>query len=141
MTENIPIFTEENAKEELKKGYAEAEKVLADESRLEKLFQKLEKKLKKVPLVGNSLSHAAAIASLVRSYVKKEYTDVPLGSIVAAISALLYFTSPVDAIPDIFPVIGHLDDAAVILVCFKLMETDINEYIKWRKDEGKELVF
>ena len=71
MTENTPIFTEENAKEELKKGYAEAEKVLADESRLEKLFQKLEKKLKKVPLVGNSLSHAAAIASLVRSYVKK----------------------------------------------------------------------
>ena len=74
-----------------------------------------------------------------RAYVKKEYTDIPIGSIIAIISALLYFISPIDFAPDSLMGLGYFDDAAVIGVCLKLVDTDVSEYVKWRKDKNKML--
>lgn len=79
------------------------------------------------------------MASLVRNYSKKEYTDIPIGSIIAIISALIYFVSPVDIVPDSIPVIGYFDDAAVVAACWKLVDSDIEEYENWRKQHGKVL--
>lgn len=74
---------------------------------------------------------------LVRNYIKKEYTEIPLGSIIAIISALIYVISPADLIPDNIPGIGYLDDAAVVAVCWNLVESDVREYQKWRKMHKK----
>jgi uncharacterized membrane protein YkvA (DUF1232 family) len=83
-------------------------------------------------LIGDKLVNIPIMVSLVRSYVKKEYTDIPTGSVIAIVSALVYFLFPSDVIPDIIPGLGFLDDAAVIAFCWKLVETDVEEYIKWR---------
>ena len=120
-------------------GFKEAETIQNDHDKLEELFQRLEHKLKVIPHIGDKLAVAASMASLVKSYVCKEYDKVPIGTIIAAISALTYYVSPVDLIPDYIPVIGQADDAAVILACLKLIETDLTEYIAWRKENGKEL--
>lgn len=78
--------------------------------------------------------------SLVRSYVKKEYTEIPLGSIVGIISALIYILSPIDLIPDAVPGAGYLDDAAVLLICLKAgAEDDIKEYQQWRDDNNENI--
>jgi len=130
-------FDEKKALNELEKGYESAEKLLGDRDALERLLQRLEKKLRELPLAGNELASIPVLASLIRSYIKKEYTDIPIGSIIAIISALIYFVSLVDLIPDFIPVIGHVDDAAVIAICLKLVETDVEEYIIWRKANGK----
>ena len=45
---------------------------------------------------------------------------------------LIYFVSPIDIIPDSIPAIGYFDDAAVVAACWKLVESDIEEYEKWR---------
>lgn len=79
------------------------------------------------------------MVSLIRSYAKKEYTDVPIGTIIAILSALIYFASPIDIVPDSIPVLGYFDDAAVVAACWKLVDSDIEEYIKWRKENGKEI--
>lgn len=63
-------------------------------------------------------------------YVKKEYTDIPIGTIIAILSALIYFVSPIDFIPDSIPGIGYLDDVAVVAVCWNLVSSDIKEYTK-----------
>ena len=131
------VTSEENAKKELEKGYAEAEKILKDEDKLEKLLQRLEKKLKTIPAVGDWLSNIPAMVSLVRSYIKKEYTAVPIGTIIAIISAVAYFVSPVDIVPDVIPGVGLLDDAAVVLACLTLVGTDVAEYVKWRDENNK----
>ncbi|NLD87373.1 MAG: DUF1232 domain-containing protein [Clostridiales bacterium] len=57
-------------------------------------------------------------------------------TIIAITSALLYFVSPLDVVPDSIPVLGYIDDAAVIAVCWKLVESDVKEYVKWREDNG-----
>ena len=129
-------FSEEEANIELEKGYKKAEDILKDTNKTEKLLQRLENKLKLIPVAGNTLSMIPTMISLVRSYIKKEYTDIPIGTIVAVISALIYWLSPVDAIPDVIPGLGYVDDAAVIAACLKLVKSDINEYEKWRKENN-----
>ena len=132
-------FDEATALTELGRGFQNAQTILEDSDKLEELFQRVENKLKVIPHIGNKLAVAASMASMAKSYASKEYNKVPLGTIIAVISALAYFVSPIDVIPDIIPGLGHVDDAAIILACLKLVESDLNDYIVWRKEHGKEL--
>ncbi len=133
-------ITTELSKKQLTSGFKEAEETLKDDDKMERLFQRLEKKLKDIPVAGEKLSEIPVMASLVRSYWKKEYTDVPVGTIIAIISALIYFVSPIDLIPDSIPVIGYFDDAAVIAACWAMVDSDVEEYKKWREENGKQIV-
>lgn len=126
-------LSEQEALGELKKGYDEAEKLLHDVDELERFLQRLEKKLKTIPIAGNKLAVLPTMVSLVRNYIKKEYTDIPIGTVIAIVSALVYFVSPIDIVPDSIPVLGYFDDAAVVGACWKLVESDIDEYERWRE--------
>ena len=130
------IFNKKKAKDTLEEGYEEAQEMLKDEDKMERFLQRLEKKLRVIPLAGNTLSDVPVMASLLRSFVKKEYTDIPIGTITAVVSALVYFVSPIDLIPDLLPG-GYIDDAAVIGACLKLINSDVEDYIKWRKINDK----
>ena len=44
---------------------------------------------------------------------------------VALIGALAYFISPFDVVPDLLPIIGFTDDAAVLAAAFKLVWDNI----------------
>ena len=130
-------FSEEEAKQELEKRYSKAKDIIEDEDKTEKFLQRLENKLKMIPAAGNTLAMIPTLISLVRSYSKKEYKDVPIGTIIAIVSALIYWLSPIDAIPDIIPGLGYVDDVAVLGVCLKLVKSDLDEYQKWRKENNK----
>jgi uncharacterized membrane protein YkvA (DUF1232 family) len=43
----------------------------------------------------------------------------------ALIGALAYFVLPTDAVPDVLPLIGYTDDAAVLAVAFRLVTSNI----------------
>ena len=49
---------------------------------------------------------------------------------------MIYFVSPIDFILDSIPGIGYLDDVAVVAVCWNLVSSDIEEYTKWREENG-----
>ena len=128
-------FTKEDAKKELENGYSKAEEILENPDKMERFLQRLEKKLKVIPIARKTLSMIPTLISLVKSYIQKEYTEIPIGTIAAVISALLYWLSPVDLIPDVIPGAGYIDDAAVIAVCLKLVGDDLEEYKKWRDNK------
>ena len=130
-------LVERKAKEELEKRYVSAEELLRDHDKVEEFLLRLELKFKEIPKIGDKLAHIPIMVSLVRSYIKKQYTDIPIGSIIAIIGALLYFVSPIDLIPDGIPGVGYFDDAAVVVVCWKFVEVDVDKYQKWRKENGK----
>ena len=137
MEENMEDIDENQAREELENGYDMAVELLKDKEKTEEFLQRLEKKLKVIPKLGNTLSMIPVFISLVRNYIRKEYTTVPLGTIVAIVSALIYVLSPLDLIPDSIPGAGYIDDTLVITACLKLVGSDIYEYQKWREKNNK----
>ncbi|MEM1395297.1 MAG: YkvA family protein [Cyanobacteria bacterium P01_H01_bin.150] len=56
-----------------------------------------------------------------------------------AIGSLLYLISPFDAIPDIIPVLGLTDDAAVILSVVSTLAVEVSKYAKQSADKGIEV--
>ena len=125
-------LNQKTAEEELKKGNQDASELLENKDKMEEFLQKLEHKLQLVPVAGDTLSMVPTMISLIKSYIKKEYKDIPTGTIIAVISALTYWLAPVDVIPDIVPGWGYVDDTLVIGACIKLVKDDLNDYKKWR---------
>lgn len=115
------------------KNKDEAEDLLKDQNKMDSFLEKLENKLVLVPMIGEKLTDIPVLVSMIRSYVKKEYTDLPVATIIAAIASLLYFLSPVDAIADVIPVIGYLDDLAVLSWTLKMIHEDLNDYREWKE--------
>ncbi|MGB3654953.1 MAG: YkvA family protein [Rivularia sp. (in: cyanobacteria)] len=56
-----------------------------------------------------------------------------------AIGSLLYLISPFDAIPDIIPVLGLTDDAAVILSVVSTLAVEVSKYAKQSATKGIEV--
>ena len=50
------LLTKGKVEDEYSKGIKKTEKLLENEDKIERFFQRLEKKLNKVPLVGNDLT-------------------------------------------------------------------------------------
>lgn len=84
----------------------------------ENLWTKLER-------VGEKISFAKDIMALVR-YLRDPLVSWHRKAIVAA--ALIYFISPVDAIPDITPLVGYLDDLGVITALLKYLGHELIPY-------------
>ena len=133
MSENL---SEEQVKEALESGYAQSEALLNDKDELDDFLYRLEQKIKEMPLVGKKFTMIPVMISLVKNYVQGKYTTVPYGTILAVLSALIYFLSPIDIIPDFIPLAGYLDDMAVVGLCMNMVKIDIETYDKWRQSQG-----
>ena len=133
-------ITEENVSSILASHSDDAYEAIGSEDKFERLIQKLERKLELIPKIGEYLSDIICLVSLVRSYIKKEYKDVPLGVVISIVSALIYIVSPIDLVPDAIPVIGFVDDLTVLAIVLKLIHSDVEDYKLWRVVNGKEVV-
>ena len=75
--------------------------------------------------------------SMVRAYVKKQYTEVPVGTILLAVAALIYVVNPWDLIPDYILGVGFIDDAAALAAVLQAIHMDLQKYKQWQKDNNK----
>ena len=73
---------------------------------------------------------------LVRSWVMGDYKEVPRKTILWAVLAILYFLSPLDAIPDIFPG-GYIDDIAMISFILGRIKPDLDLFSEWERKRKK----
>lgn len=79
----------------------------------------------KLERVGKKISFAKDILALV-NYMRDPKVSWHRKAIVTA--ALVYFISPIDAIPDINPLIGYLDDLGVITALLKFLGSELIPY-------------
>ncbi len=123
----------------LDESSAKVEAIMKDTAALENILQSAEKKLAEIPNVGQYAANLPLMLSMVRSYIAKEYTEVSPKVVVSMVGALVYMLKGKDLIPDKIPVIGAVDDLAVLGLALQLNTAELEAYKKWReeKENGK----
>lgn len=81
------------------------------------------------------------LIAMIKDYWDGIYREIPWWVIASVVFALLYVLNPIDLIPDIIPVLGLTDDAAVLALCLAMTEKDIHKYQNWknRNAQGAEV--
>ena len=138
MVESLIVSKE--LEEKYESGKKAAEKLINDPDKMEIFLQRVEQKLDEIPVIGEQLSMLPVMISFVKSYVKNDYREAPVTAPISIVAALIYLISPKDLISDKLPVIGLLDDIAVVLLAWKYVIKDVEKYQAWRKAEGLERV-
>ncbi len=126
----------EQARELLDEGTQEAQEVIQNPSKVDELLLQLEEKLKEVPAIGSTLADLPLMISMVKAWVTKEYTEVSPKVIACLVGAIIYLLKRKDLISDSIPVIGIVDDLAVMALALKLSEPELKAYAAWRDAKG-----
>ncbi len=61
------------------------------------------------------------------------YKNIPYSSLVMVVTAIIYTVSPVDILCDTIPVLGVLDDAALLNIVLKTIKNDLESYTTWKE--------
>ena len=108
---------------------------MKDTAALENILQSAEQKLKDIPGVGQYAAKLPLMLSMIRSYIAKEYTEVSPKVVVSMVGALVYMLKGKDLIPDKIPVIGAVDDLAVLGLALQVNSSELETYAKWREEK------
>jgi uncharacterized membrane protein YkvA (DUF1232 family) len=83
------------------------------------------------------IEDAQLLLSVVKDYRSGAFRKIPFGTIAAIVFTLVYVLNPFDLIPDFLPIIGQIDDAAVVAACLVLVEHDLYTYKLWKQDHDE----
>ncbi len=127
----MATVSEQQSTDELRR---EAGKIT--EPDLEKLLERQKRVEEKVRSSGKLRRFSTDIQimfSLIRDYWNGDYRQVPWKSVAAIAGAMLYVLNPLDLIPDMLLGAGFLDDAGVVALCLKWVESDLHRYAAWKE--------
>ena len=118
-----------------KKFLQTAEGYIRQPTRLKKLLTDAYKKASDKNEVG-TLAHEAwetlqIMFRLIKASMSGEYTGVPGTTVAAAVAVLVYFLSPIDLIPDFIPVLGLLDDVALVAWFSTTLKGEMDRFHEW----------
>jgi uncharacterized membrane protein YkvA (DUF1232 family) len=68
---------------------------------------------------------------LLKAWAGRRYPEVSTATLVTVIAAVVYFVNPFDAIPDLLPMIGYVDDASVIAFVIARVRGEIERFRTW----------
>ena len=118
-----------------KKFLGTAEGYIRQPTRLKKLLTDAYTKASEKNDVG-TLAHEAwetlqTMFRLIKASMAGEYTGVPGTTVAAAVAVLIYFLSPIDLIPDFIPVLGLLDDVALVAWFSTTLKGEMDKFHEW----------
>lgn len=118
-----------------KKFLSTAEGYIRQPTRLKTLLTDAYKKASEKNEVG-TLAHEAwetlqTMFRLIKASMSGEYTGVPGTTVAAAVAVLVYFLSPIDLIPDFIPVLGLLDDVALVAWFSTTLKGEMDKFHEW----------
>jgi uncharacterized membrane protein YkvA (DUF1232 family) len=127
-----------------KKFLAAAEGYIKQPSRLKKLLVDSFNKAREKKEIG-AIAHEVwdtlqSLFRLIKLSASGEYTGLPATTTVAAVAVLIYFISPIDLIPDFIPVVGLLDDMALIAWFSTSIKHELDKFHEWEATKGSAVV-
>ncbi len=131
MTDNN---TFDQAKVALENGVAEAQNILNDPAKVEDILAQAKERVVGLPgAVGGALSNIPLMANMIKCYVTREYTVVSPKVVASVLGALVYLVKGQDLIPDNIPILGLVDDVAVITLAMKINEPELKAFSEWQE--------
>ncbi|MFC6997123.1 YkvA family protein [Rufibacter roseus] len=82
-------------------------------------------------IAGEALHSLSILSRLIKAAISKEYTGIPTSTLVMGIAVIIYFLSPIDLVPDWLPVIGLLDDAALLAWFMTSIKEEMDKFQEW----------
>ena len=125
-------FSLDDAKKLVEGGIGEAQELLKNPSKIDGLLEQLEDKLRGIPVGGDLLASVPLMIAMVKSYINGTYKEVSPKVIASLVAAFLYLVKRKDLIPDNIPLVGHVDDLAVLGVALKICEPELKAFAAWR---------
>lgn len=117
----------------LAKAIRHAGTILKDDKELNNLVGSASLKLNSFGTkMKSGKDDAVTLLDMIKAWVSGEYTEVPRTTILLGIGALIYFVNPFDAIPDLLPATGLLDDVTVIGLVLASIREDVERFRAWR---------
>jgi curved DNA-binding protein CbpA len=92
---------------------------------------------KAYPALKMTLENVRELYALFKDSVKGNYS-LHAANVAMIGGGLLYFILPADLIPDFIPLVGYLDDLAVLTTIMNSLKGEINAYRNWKKTGTKE---
>jgi uncharacterized membrane protein YkvA (DUF1232 family) len=83
--------------------------------------------------LGSIAEKLQAVTRMIRSYVNRDYKDIPWQTLILVTGALVYFVSPIDAIADFIPLLGFADDVAIITAVISSINHDLEKFLEWER--------
>lgn len=111
-----------------------AEKVIDDLPAVEGIIEGAHRRVERHRTLQAELE---PLERLVRSYVRRSYTESERGDVLLALAALIYVQSPLDAIPDFAPG-GLKDDEAVVRWVSRRVAETLTAYAEWERSIGED---
>lgn len=81
--------------------------------------------------VTQARGHIAIMIRMVRAYIDGRYRRLPWRALAAIVGGLVYFVTPVDAIPDFLAMFGFADDLAVLLFVAGQVREEMERFLLW----------
>jgi len=93
---------------------------------------------RKGPRLGQLREDVKLLQSLCLAWWRGEYRAISPKALVTVVAGLLYFVSPIDAIPDWLLGVGFLDDIAVLGWVLKTVADELARFKAWRDSQAPE---
>jgi uncharacterized membrane protein YkvA (DUF1232 family) len=107
-------------------------KLVSDEQKLNNLLSeaiaKANQRRIKITKVREDL---LLLINLLKAYLKGQYNDIPLKTIIFVTAAIVYFVNPFDVIPDFISGFGVLDDATVLSFVASSLKKDLEKFKRY----------
>jgi len=78
------------------------------------------------------------LQGLCMAWWRGEYRAISSQALLAVVAALLYFVTPLDALPDWLPLVGFIDDLAVLAWVLRTWSDELAAFRAWREAQAPE---
>ena len=78
------------------------------------------------------------LQGLCMAWWRGEYRAISSQALLAVVAALLYFVTPLDGLPDWLPVVGFIDDLAVLAWVLRTWSDELAAFRAWREAQTPE---